>query len=174
VPEVKPLPLPFTTKVVGISQYQDVAAMVEVGDLLDVEREPSNPYDANACKISWKGLTLGYLPKQLASRLVQRDETCWVGSVSVKHSGKATIGVEVLVHAVAIQQDADTPSGEALVNVSKPVPTTVRVVRAKRSGRVLGELIRVERSERRVVVCVGSGEVSYPDGLVEICDSIRH
>jgi hypothetical protein len=160
--------------VVGISQYQDVAAMIEAGDVLDVEREPSNPYDANACKISWKGLTLGYLPKQLASRLVQRDETCWVGSVSVKYSGKATIGVEVLVNAAAIEQSPDTPPGEERMITSKSAPVTVRVVRAKRSGRVLGELIRVERSERRVVVCVGSGEVSYPDGLVEICDSTRN
>jgi hypothetical protein len=172
VSEVKQLPLPFTTKVVGISQYQDVAAMLELGDVLVVEREPSNPYDSNACKLSWNGLTLGYLPKQLAGRLVQRAEQCWVGSVSVKHTGKATIGVEVLVSSSAVEPDRGAINdGTVVASAPKTAPRTARVVRAKRSGRVLGELIRVERSERRVVVCVGSGEVSYPDGLVEICDA---
>jgi hypothetical protein len=92
--------------------------------------------------------------------------------VSVKHTGKATIGVEVLVSSSAVEPDRGAINDDKVVaSAPKTVPRTARVVRAKRSGRVLGELIRVERGERRVVVCVGSGEVSYPDGLVEICDA---
>jgi hypothetical protein len=37
---------------------------LRVGDRLDLEREPDNPYDANAISVSWRGRKLGYVPRR--------------------------------------------------------------------------------------------------------------
>lgn len=33
------------------------------GDALTLVREPTNPYDANAVRVEWRGLKLGYIPR---------------------------------------------------------------------------------------------------------------
>lgn len=33
------------------------------GDKLDLIREPDNPHDANAVRVEWRGIKLGYLPR---------------------------------------------------------------------------------------------------------------
>ena len=35
---------------------------MKVGDRLQLVREPDNPYDANAIRVDWRGVILGYVP----------------------------------------------------------------------------------------------------------------
>jgi hypothetical protein len=41
------------------AQWQNM----RVGDALNLVREPDNPHDANAIRVEWQGLKLGYLPR---------------------------------------------------------------------------------------------------------------
>lgn len=34
------------------------------GDRLELVREPDNPYDANAVRVEWRGVMLGYVPRR--------------------------------------------------------------------------------------------------------------
>ena len=36
---------------------------MQVGDTLELVREPANPYDANAVRVEWRGHKLGYVPR---------------------------------------------------------------------------------------------------------------
>jgi len=47
-------------------QYHAGAAVwdeMKVGDALRLAREPDNPHDSNAVRVSWRGQQLGYLPR---------------------------------------------------------------------------------------------------------------
>jgi len=37
---------------------------MKVGDRLQLVREPDNPYDANAIRVDWRGVILGYVPRR--------------------------------------------------------------------------------------------------------------
>jgi hypothetical protein len=37
---------------------------LRVGDALELAREPDNPHDANAVRVSWQGRKLGYVPRR--------------------------------------------------------------------------------------------------------------
>ena len=37
---------------------------LKVGDPLRLVREPDNPYDANAVRVEWRGMKLGYVPRR--------------------------------------------------------------------------------------------------------------
>jgi len=37
---------------------------LQVGDVLDLVREPDNPYDGNAVRVEWQGHMLGYVPRR--------------------------------------------------------------------------------------------------------------
>lgn len=39
-------------------------AQLDVGDALDLVREPDNPYDRHAVRVEWRGHKLGYVPRQ--------------------------------------------------------------------------------------------------------------
>lgn len=36
----------------------------KAGDRLELVREPRNPYDANAVRVEWRGVKLGYVPRR--------------------------------------------------------------------------------------------------------------
>ena len=36
----------------------------QLGDVLELSREPDNPHDANAVSVSWRGRKLGYVPRR--------------------------------------------------------------------------------------------------------------
>lgn len=50
----------------GFQYYQGKALWDEmkVGDTLTLQREPSNPHDANAVIVFWNGQRLGYIPRK--------------------------------------------------------------------------------------------------------------
>lgn len=42
----------------------EVLRELKPGDGLELVREPANPYDANAVRVEWRGVTLGYVPRR--------------------------------------------------------------------------------------------------------------
>lgn len=174
------LPLPFVAPVRGVTSYTDAVNDTRVGDLAEIRHEPTNPYDNNACSVSVNGRTIGYLPAELARRLVGREHA-WKAVIAEKLTGQAHTGVRVRVLAPLAsggEPDQDRGLGrgpETLREEAAPqLPQSrhsdqslekVQEVRA-RSGRVLGELIGEE--DGHVLVNGVNGPVKYPRQLVEI------
>ena len=44
----------------GVNVWRDM----KPGDRLQLVREPDNPYDANAVRVEWRGIKLGYVPRR--------------------------------------------------------------------------------------------------------------
>ena len=71
----------ITTKVVGVSfeGRQEVVAKLQMGDRIWLEREPFNPYDVNAIRVTRNnGEQIGYLSRHLARSLAPlMDRLCF-------------------------------------------------------------------------------------------------
>lgn len=50
----------------GIRHYNggEVLRNLKPGDRLELVREPENPHDANAVRVEWRGVKLGYVPRR--------------------------------------------------------------------------------------------------------------
>lgn len=50
----------------GFRHYdgREVLRDLKPGDRLELVREPDNPYDANAVRVEWRGVKLGYVPRR--------------------------------------------------------------------------------------------------------------
>ena len=50
----------------GFRHYDggEVLRSLKPGDRLELVREPANPYDANAVRVEWRGVKLGYVPRR--------------------------------------------------------------------------------------------------------------
>ena len=50
----------------GFRHYDggEVLRDLKPGDRLELVREPENPYDANAVRVEWRGVKLGYVPRR--------------------------------------------------------------------------------------------------------------
>ena len=50
----------------GFRHYDggEVLRDLKPGDRLKLVREPENPYDANAVRVEWRGVKLGYVPRR--------------------------------------------------------------------------------------------------------------
>jgi hypothetical protein len=69
-----PAPVPAAEAVIvvqrsplaGFRHYEGREAWhgMSVGDRLQLVREPDNPYDANAVRVEWRGVVLGYVPRR--------------------------------------------------------------------------------------------------------------
>jgi hypothetical protein len=46
------------------SEGRKVLRELRPGDRLELVREPGNPYDANAVRVEWRGVRLGYVPRR--------------------------------------------------------------------------------------------------------------
>lgn len=153
--DLRPVPLPFVSPVAGVSHRQDIVRTLAVGDPVRVQRDPHNPHDANAVKISTiDGHDLGFVPAELAARLVLRPEAAWAGSVE-ELLRKQTWGIRVRISAAALPTPATATAGlPARETGDAPAPTGTGTrdfvpsgelavpgaqVRA-RSGRLLGTL----------------------------------
>mgnify|MGYP003336727829 FL=1 len=47
---------------------------MKVGDALTLQRQPSNPHDANAVIVFWNGQRLGYIPRRENSNVARQME----------------------------------------------------------------------------------------------------
>jgi len=54
----------------GVSNYRSTIEAVKVGDILEMEFEPSNPYDKNAIVIKRSLDVCGYVPKDTMEKIV--------------------------------------------------------------------------------------------------------
>lgn len=182
---------PFRCSVAGVSFHQADVAQVRVGDTVTICSEPDNPHDACAKRVDVNGRRVGYLPKAIAGRLGGDDQ--WTGSVVAQFTVNSIAGIEIEVLEACATTDT-TPVDDTSVDTTDaatigtaPVvdggreTTTVasnanaptrtarrRPVYVKRSGRLLGHLVAVERDQRRVLVATDTGVVAYPDGLIDI------
>ena len=54
------------TPLAGFRHSEGAAARpeIKVGDRLQLVREGDNPYDANAIRVEWRGVKLGYVPRR--------------------------------------------------------------------------------------------------------------
>lgn len=55
-------------------RYYEAGALwdeMQVGDKLDLVREPDNPYDSNAVRVDWRGRRLGYVPRRDNRKVAQ-------------------------------------------------------------------------------------------------------
>ncbi len=76
------LPFPFVAPVRGISNYRRAAATVTDGEPVRCVHEPDNAHDPNAFRIArHDGATVGYLPRNLASRAAAAGHTKLDGTV---------------------------------------------------------------------------------------------
>lgn len=152
--------LPFISPVAGVSQYQSEVMLVDVASMLTIEHEPDNPYDNNACAIKFNNQLLGYLPKILAAKLVSTGETSWQGEV-VEILDGINRGLRVRVSKL---------NSPKIVHKPKPVKEADPLKVQSKSGRILGEFVRVEGLN--IIVKSAQGvEVSYPKELVVPADN---
>ncbi len=54
-----------TTPLAGFQHYAGSALfpLMHTGDALTLKREPTNPYDARAVRVEWRGVQIGYAPR---------------------------------------------------------------------------------------------------------------
>lgn len=159
----KPLPLPFTAPLRGVSHRQEEVIQLQEGQRVRVVHEPDNAYDRNACAVyTDSGGMLGFIPAAIAGRLALRGEGSWRGRISEVRRGE-TWGASVTV-------DGPLNGPVAQVDEEPPMPAPVEQVEVRvlaRSGRLLGTLVR--REEGKVVVrSAGGNEVPYPSDLVKV------
>ncbi len=92
----------FFTKIVGVSfeGRQDLVAGLAEGDALALVREPDNPHDRNAVAVRYGTLHLGFLRREIASKLAPKIDAgdsyaAVVGSVT--GGGSRHLGVNIQV-----------------------------------------------------------------------------
>jgi single-stranded-DNA-specific exonuclease len=92
----------FFTKIVGVSfeGRQDVVAGLNPGDPLALVREPENPHDPNAIAVRYGTLRLGFLKRDIASKLAPKIDagdsySATVGSIT--GGGERNVGVNIHV-----------------------------------------------------------------------------
>ena len=61
----------YNIKIAGVTfgNRQNVCKQLNIGDIIQLEREPSNPYDSNAIRVLYKGQPFGYIPKEIAQNI---------------------------------------------------------------------------------------------------------
>lgn len=92
----------FNTKIVGVSfeGRQDVINGLRPGLVLELERQPENPYDANAVAVRYGRLQLGFIKKGIAARIAPNIDAGERYRAEVKHltgGGTKTAGVNIWV-----------------------------------------------------------------------------
>jgi len=81
-------------KLVGVSNYTDAVSTLTAGDVVDITHEPTNEYDANAMVVSKNGQTVGYLARDVAQKVINKDtQRVFLGAVTyvTEHEG-TTVG----------------------------------------------------------------------------------
>jgi hypothetical protein len=148
--------------VAGVSYRQDVVQQIVEGQAVLVERDVDNEYDANACAVTVGGTTVGYVPKALASKLVETADGPWSGVVAEVLRGD-TWGLRVRLEGEVDGETGTVPTSD---EHEPEQADNLREV-TSRSGRVLGGFVR--RDGDKIVVKSSSGlDIPYPAELVTV------
>jgi HIRAN domain len=75
---------------------------MKVGDVLSLAREPSNPHDANAVRVEWRGHMLGYVPRsqnQALAWAMDRGEpvTARIAAMRIAGNSRRVLEFEVFI-----------------------------------------------------------------------------
>lgn len=155
---MRPLNLPFISPVNGVSQYQTEVVLVAVGDRVSIWHDKANPYDSNACEVLFNNKRLGFIPKELAARLVLSGEK-WDGEIVEVLEGKTRgLRVRVLEHL-----DADEAQEDPVEPAVEEEPRAVYSL----GGRLLGKYLHAQ-DDTIVVLNAAEMEVPYPKTLVRV------
>lgn len=153
--------LPIVCPVAGVSFVQDEVNKVRPGHRVSVERDLDNPHDPFACKVSRKGLHIGYIPRTIAKRLCESRALCWEGVVTDVLKGDKFTGLRVRIVRGTDTAAAKDP-GTQTAQVSK-VDAGPAVY--ARSGRHLGTFVLLDGNKVIVETALGV-KVPYPQDLV--------
>lgn len=88
----------------GIRHYEGGEAWrnMAVGDRLQLVREGDNPYDANAIRVEWRGVKLGYVPRRdnaAVARQMDRGASLEARVASLRENRNRSVRVEFEVIA---------------------------------------------------------------------------
>ncbi len=149
----------FFTKAVGVTfeGRQDVVGGLVAGVVVELRREPDNPYDPNAIGIFFGALRIGFVRKEIARRLAPKfdaGERYRAEVASVTGGGTRSFGVNLFVRR-------DRPSPERLVPKGSSPYSRDAVLRALIGDRPLRDaqhavLERVETG-RNTLAILGTG-----------------
>jgi len=83
----------------GFRHYDgaDVWRDLKPGDRLELVREPENPYDANAVRVEWRGVKLGYVPRRdnaAVARQLDRGAALEARLAGVRESRNRSVRLE--------------------------------------------------------------------------------
>lgn len=164
--------MPFTSRVNGVSYRQADVRQVRVRQPLQVRHDPANPHDSCACAVTTlDGALLGYIPHDLAERLLARGETAWDAVCEEVLAGGDTWGLRIRVGARTRATDEQIAAEAQLTAPVAPEPETPSKPRVfvytKASNRLLGMLL--ERNSTHVTVrSPNTGNpATYPIALVQ-------
>ena len=99
----------YVAGIVVVPGRQDVAQNVRLGDRLTTEREPDNPYDANAVRLYHDGGEIGYVPARHAvwvAEILDRGGPLTITVAAIKHSGDARLPDIYLDTEIRTDEDA--------------------------------------------------------------------
>jgi hypothetical protein len=80
----------------------EVLLTLKPGDRLELVREPANPYDANAVRVEWRGVMLGYVPRRdnaAVARQMDRGVALEARLASVRENRNRSVRLELEVVA---------------------------------------------------------------------------
>jgi len=88
----------------GLRHYEarETWRRMAVGDHLQLVREPDNPYDANAVRVEWHGVKLGYVPRRdnaAVARQMDRGAVLEARVASLRENRNRSVRVEFEVLA---------------------------------------------------------------------------
>ena len=88
--------------VAGFQYHEGEAlwSLLNIGDTLELVREPANPHDTNAIRIDYNGRKLGYIPRsqnQATARMLDEDRQLYarIGGKAKHANPWQRLGVEV-------------------------------------------------------------------------------
>ena len=99
----------YVAWIVVVPGRQDVAQNVHRGDSLTTEREPDNPYDANAVRLYHNGGETGYVPARhvvWVAEILDRGGPLTITVAAIKQSGDARLQNIYLDNEIRTDEDA--------------------------------------------------------------------
>jgi hypothetical protein len=88
----------------GFRHYEGGEAWrhMAVGNRLQLVREPHNPYDANAVRVEWRGVKLGYVPRRdnaAVARQLDRGTTLEARVAALRENRNRSVRIEIEIVA---------------------------------------------------------------------------